>query len=152
MRYAIAGLLLCTLPLHASAGCSVTAVSVEFGNYRPFAFRPHDSVGNIAVTCTGAPGTAVRYSLVLNAGSGRTFAPRRMRLGSGAILNYNIYADAARSVVWGDGNSGTLSVADSYSLVGPSVTRNYPVYTRIFSNQNAPVGIYTDSIVVTLNF
>jgi spore coat protein U-like protein len=75
-----------------------------------------------------------------------------MRHGSGATLNYNIYADAARSIVWGDGNSGTLVVADAYSLAESSVTRNYPVYGRIFPGQNAPVGIYTDSIFITLDF
>jgi spore coat protein U-like protein len=75
-----------------------------------------------------------------------------MRLGSGATLNYNVFADAARSIVWGDGTSGTLAVADAYSLSGSSVTRNYPVYGRIFGNQNAPVGVYTDSILVALDF
>jgi spore coat protein U-like protein len=75
-----------------------------------------------------------------------------MRFGSGATLKYNIYVDAARSIVWGDGNIGTLVVADAYSLAGPSVTRNYPAYGRIFGNQNAPVGVYTDSIIVTLHF
>jgi len=148
----IAGLLLCALPKHVSAACSVTTLTLAFGNFSPLSFRPHDSVGNIAVTCTGTPGAAVRYSLVLNPGSGGTFAQRRMRLGSGATLNYNIYADAARSIVWGDGNSGSLVVADAYSLAGLSVTRNYPVYGRIFGNQNAPVGVYTDSILVTLHF
>lgn len=148
----LTGMVLCTLPKFVSAACSVTTLTLAFGNFSSFVSRPHDSVGNIAVTCTGTPGAPVRYSLVLNPGSGGSFAQRGMRLASGATLNYNIYADAARSVVWGDGNSGTLVIADAYSLVGSRVTRNYPVYGRIFGNQNLPPGFYTDSILVTLSF
>ena len=59
---------------------------------------------------------------------------------------------AARSTVWGDGNAGTFTLAYAYVLTAISVTRNYPVYGRLFPSQNVSVGSYADSIAVTLNF
>lgn len=132
--------------------CSVSAVSLAFGNYNPLRGGHSDTTGNIAVTCSGRSGAKVAYSIALNAGGSGTFAQRRMRFGSTAVLNYNIYTGATRSVVWGDGSAGTLVVSDSFRFHAPKVHRNYPVYGRIFGGQNPRVGFYADSIVVTLDF
>ena len=137
---------------HDGIACSVSAVSLSFGNYNPLRARHDDTTGNIAVTCRGRPGSRMTYSIALNAGGSGTFAQRRMRSGSAGTLNYNIYASAGRSLVWGDGSAGTHVVTDSFRLHSPRVTRNYAVYGRIFGGQNPRVGVYTDSIVVTLDF
>ena len=134
-----------------AATCSVSAVSLAFGSYNQFQGGHTDSAGNIAVTCSGLAGEAVAYTIALNAGTGG-FTPRQLRSASGFPLNYNIYNSAARVTVWGDGTSGTVVVADSYTLGAPSVMRNYAVFGRVFAGQKMPVGVYTDSIVVTLNF
>lgn len=140
----------CTQP-HA-ASCFVSSVSLAFGNYSEFAAAPNDSVGNVGVTCSGAAGEAVSYSIGLSAGGGGAFASRRMRSAAGSVLGYNLYTTPARVTVWGDGNAGSAAVSDGYVLGGGAVTRNYPVYGRTFARQKAAVGIYGDSIVVTLNF
>lgn len=133
--------------------CSVSAVNLAFGNYNPLRGTHADTTGNIAVTCSGKPGARVAYGIALNAGGSGTFAQRRMRFGSSSTLNYNIYTGAARSLVWGDGSAGTLTISDSFSLHSARTTRNYPVYGRIAGGQNkVRVGVYTDSIVVTLDF
>ncbi len=69
-----------------------------------------------------------------------------------AHLINRIYNDAARSVVWGDGNSGTLVVTDSFALPAPSVTKYYPVYGWIFGRQNVAPSVCNDRIVVSLDF
>ena len=141
------------LASEASAGaCSAAAVSLVFGAYDPFRLGHTDSTGNIAVSCTGKPGESMAYSIAFDAGGSGTFVQRRMRSAHSTTLNYNIYVSASRSVVWGDGNSGTSLITDSFILPAGHVTRNYPVYGRIFGRQNARVGIYTDSITVTLTF
>ena len=147
---AIAALVLCAAKAQA-ATCSVSAVSLAFGTYNEFHGAHADSAGNIAVTCSGLAGEGVAYTIALNAGGG-TFTPRQLRSAAGFPLNYNIYTTAARVTLWGDGTGGTLVVADSYTLGAPSVTRNYTVYGRIFAGQKVLVGVYTDSITVTLNF
>jgi spore coat protein U-like protein len=135
-----------------AATCAVGAVSLAFGGYNPFRSAHTDANGSISVTCNGASGELITYAIALNAGGSGVFGMRTMRYGAAYALNYNLYTSAARSMVWGDGNAGTMFVTDSFTLSGSQVTRNYPVYGRVFSRQNLPVGNYTDSIVVTLSF
>ena len=135
-----------------AAACSVSAVSLAFGSYNPFRAAHTDSNGNIEVTCTGVSGEIVGYTIALSAGASGTPGVRRMRYGASAGLSYNLYTSTARTTVWGDGNAGTLLVSDSFAMSGTQTIRNYAVYGRTFARQNSPVGFYSDSIVVTLNF
>lgn len=134
----------------AQLKCTVSAQGAAFGNYLPRGAAPVDTTGNIAVSCSGAVGQRVRYSVLLSSGAGGSFFPRKMRRDSNA-LGYNLYTDATRTTIWGDGNAGTFTVADAYVLTSVSVTRNYPVYGRLFPGQNVNVGSYADSITVTVN-
>ena len=102
-------------PAAAQVRCTVSALSVAFGNYAPRGTTPTDSTGNIAVTCSGAVGQMVKYSILISSGAGGSFLPRKMR-GRPSTLNYNLYTDAARSTVWGDGNAGTYTLADSIAV------------------------------------
>lgn len=64
--------------------------------------------GTIGVQCTNT----TPYNIGLNAGttSGATVAARKMASGSGATINYEIFRDSARTLVWGDTvNSNTQS-------------------------------------------
>ena len=135
----------------AAAVCAVSAVSFAFGAYDEFQAAHTDSTGHIAVTCHGAPGELVAYTVALNAGGG-SLSQRRMLAANGSMLNYNLYTTAARVVVWGDGSSGSAIVSDAFSLRAGAVTRSYPVYGRVFALQKVPVGLYSDSIVATLNY
>jgi len=67
-------------------------------------------------------------------------------------LAYNLYTDSARTSVWGDGSSGTAKVSDGYLLGLFTVAKDYPVYGRIPELQNAAVGSYLDTVVVTVNY
>jgi spore coat protein U-like protein len=150
-RALVAAALSLVAPHAAAATCTVSAVNLAFGSYSPFQARNTDTTGNIAVTCSGVPGDGVVYAIAISSGFG-TLSQRRMRSAAGAWLNYNIYTSAARTLVWGDGSSGSMMVFDSYKLGGPNVTRNYPVYGRTPALHKTPVALYSDSIVVTLNF
>ena len=62
-------------------------------------------------------------------------------------LNYNLYTDAARTVVWGNG-SGTSSI----QTVARNRTTTLNVYGQIPAGQDAVVGNYTDTILATVTF
>lgn len=128
------------LATQAQAVCTVSAPGLSFGNYDPFSALSLDGAGNIAVDCN------VPYSLSLSSGAG-SYAGRVMASG-GNSLGYNLYLDAARTIIWGDGSSGSSTTSGS----GGTGVVNHPVYGRIPARQNVPAGSYTDSIIVTLSF
>jgi spore coat protein U-like protein len=71
-----------------------------------------------------------------------------------SLLNYNLYTDATRTAVWGDGTGGTAVVSIKYSLppAGTTQTDTHTVYGRAFAGQVVSVGSYLDTITVTLVF
>jgi spore coat protein U-like protein len=123
-----------------AANCTFTVQSVAFGNYDTISGQSVNSAGSITVSCN----VIDSYSISLSPGQG-TLLVRQMRTG-GYGLNYNLYTDALRTMIWGDGTSGTVIVSDT------AIGGIYTVYGRIPANQNLPAGTYTDSITVTLNF
>lgn len=122
-----------------AATCSVTPQGVSFGSYDPLSASALDGVGNINVACD----VAVSFTVSLSAGSG-TFAERRMPSAT-SHLAYNLYTDASRSTVWGDGISAS-TVSGSGSNVDLSV------YGRINALQNVPAESYSDTIAVTVSY
>ncbi len=147
--------LLLSLPVPASAACTLctcmaSATGVSFGRYSPLSGFNADYTGNVRISCGGAAGT-VAYTIQLNRGmySGG-FNPRRMGSG-GNGLNYQLYADPAHTIIWGDGSSGTGVISDSVSVSVGGSSRNHIVYGRIPARQRwATVGSYSDTITVTV--
>src|SRR5262245_20367523 len=91
------------LSFSALAVCSLSNTSISFGNYDVFSTSPLATNGSIICRC----GYADRnISISLDKGGAASFNPRRMLKGSEA-LNYNLYLDAARTIIWGDGTGGT---------------------------------------------
>jgi len=135
-----------------AAQCWVQASAVEFGVYDPFSPGPNHSVGAITVTCGGLAGAAVAYTIRIGTGSSGVHGPRTMRDGVAWQLSYNLYTDAARTLVWGDGTGASRMVADGYALQGHGVSRSYPVYGRIPARQNVAPGRYVDTLIVTVEY
>ncbi len=64
-----------------------------------------------------------------------------------SALQYNLYLDAARTTIWGNGSGGTST------LNAPSGgNQTVSVYGRVFPLQDVSVGICSDSILVTINY
>ena len=68
-------------------------------------------------------------------------------LQGGSTLEYNVYLDAARTQIFGDG-TGATAVFNAANARWQVVT----FYGRIFPGQTVPAGTYSDSLVATLNF
>jgi spore coat protein U-like protein len=127
------------------AGCSVSATSVAFGSYDPFGASPLDSQGTITYGCSGFTRLP---RLVLQIGNGISSSFSRYMISFGDTLNYNLYLDAARQTVWGDGSGGTIVLTHNSPRNGTNYT--VTVYGRIPARQDAKPGLYGDSLVVTL--
>ncbi|PIQ13010.1 MAG: SCPU domain-containing protein [Hydrogenophilales bacterium CG_4_9_14_3_um_filter_59_35] len=154
------GLRLCALALallpvtaHAIADCTVSATGVAFGSYSFTNPAPTDAASNVVVSCSllGLFSLLVTYDILLSPGGSGSYAPRKMTSGANQ-LQYNLYTNAGRSIVWGDGTAGTSIVSDGYPLGTGTTVRNYPVYGRLPAGQNTPAGAYTDIITVTVNY
>src|SRR4030095_15616730 len=107
-------------PALGSASCSVAATGVSFGAYDISLVTPDDSTGDVTVTCSYVPpggATGVNIQVSLSPGVSGSYSPRQMAFGP-ARLNYNLYRDAARTSIWGNGLSGTGIATDS-ATVGP---------------------------------
>jgi spore coat protein U-like protein len=134
----------CALPLLAStpcwAACTVSTTSVSFSVYDVFNTQSEDITGTVTVRCS----PAVPYTLSLSTGTG-DYASRILTNGA-LTLSYNLYIDAARTTVWGDGSGGTATVN------GDAEEATYTIYGRIPARQNVQMGEYTDTIIATVTY
>ena len=138
--FALLGLgLLGAVPAGA-ANCTIGVISVVFGTYNTLSLASVDGAGSVAVTCD----VTDSYTIALSSGQGSMTA--RKLLNGTNVMYYNLFTDALRSMIWGDGTMGTTLVNGS----GTGAT--YTVYGRIPGGQNLPAGSYNDSITVTLDF
>ena len=96
-RLVMAGLLtLACLAQHAAAQtCTLTITTLNFGTY---AGTQLNGTAAGTVTCSGA------WNIPLNAGTGAgaTETVRKLTGPGGALLNYSLYTDAARTINWGN--------------------------------------------------
>jgi spore coat protein U-like protein len=130
----------------AEAACTVRVESsVAFGTYNVFGAGPLDSTGQISYRCTGTTNATIR--ITLSRGGSPTFLPRQLRHGTD-VLSYNLYRDANRTIVWGDGTAGT----QIYSAARTSGRVYVSVYARVPALQDVAVGAYTDTVTAVINF
>ncbi len=143
--------LLClAIPAAADAGCSVSASGVAFGNYDGSATSADDATGTITINCFILSGLG-GYTIALSPGRDGSYTARRMISGT-ATLPYQLYADPARTQVWGDGSGGSFTVRsfDIIPLLGGSST--YQIYGRIPANLSPRPGAYNDTIIITVSY
>jgi spore coat protein U-like protein len=122
-----------------AASCNAQSAGIVFGAYDVLDASALDGVGSVTVDCD----SAVPFSVGLGPGGG-SYGQRRMTAAT-SDLDYNLYSDAARMIVWGDGVG-----ASDVSASGPSVA--LPIYGRIPARQNVRAGAYTDVITVTVSY
>jgi spore coat protein U-like protein len=126
---------------HAQSCSNLAATTINFGNYDVYDTADTLQVGTITYSCkTVAP------RVEISASANGAYRPRQMGelFAFGNALNYDLYADAARTIVWGTG-------ADAQTLPR-TATGSSTVYGRIFAGQDVDTGFYFDFITVTFNF
>jgi spore coat protein U domain-containing protein, fimbrial subunit CupE1/2/3/6 len=128
-----------------AASCSISATPVVFGSYNVFSASPVDTTGSVVYHCNGNVGA---LTITMTRGQSSTFA-RHLAKGN-ENLAYNLYRDAAHTVVWGDFTGGTGGLIDPDPLKRDDVT--VTVYGRIPPLQDVSVGPYSDTVTVVVNF
>jgi len=115
------------------AQCLVSATTLDFGTYVPLGATT--GLGTIEVGC---------LSLVkIDAGGAGSFTPRSMKSPINVALDYNLYVDGAFVQIWGDGTSGTVTNS------GPGILT---VYGKIPAGQGVDPGVYSDTVIITVEF
>lgn len=130
----------------AAPTCTISATSVNFGTYNVFTGSATDSTGTITINCNNSAHNVV---VTLSKGSSSTFSPRTMVNGS-ETLSYNLYRDAARTSIWGDGTGGTSTYTDNNPANGADTV--VTVYGRVPAGQDVSAGSYSDTVSAVINF
>lgn len=138
-----------TWSAHA-AQCTLTTTGLRFGALTPQAATTATALGTVVLTCRGTTGELMRYQLQLTRGQG-SYRQRIMQSGA-ARLAYNLYLDADRTRIWGDGSEGTGELSEVVRLPGPVYRRLYPIYGRILSTGTVDAKPYVDTVLVQLSY
>ena len=79
-------------------------------------------------------------------GTGATVAVRKMTSGANTV-NYTLYRDAARTLVW-----GTTIGTDTVTGTGNAANQAITIYARTPTQTVPPPGTYTDTVTVTITY
>src|SRR5438874_2521900 len=85
-----------------AGNCTISTTPVTFGNYNVFSSTDTTANGKVTYNCSGGA-----ISISIDNGGASSCAGRRMLNGSEA-LSYNVYLDAALSMVWGTAACGQI--------------------------------------------
>jgi spore coat protein U-like protein len=129
-----------------AAQCTISTTAVTFGTYNVFNPAPVDSTGTVRYSCNGG---AKNIVISITRGLSSTFIPRTLKKGSESLA-YNLFQDASRSTVWGDGSGGApyFSAGDPPNNTDVTVT----IFGRIPPSQDITAGAYSDSVTVMVLF
>lgn len=133
--------------------CSISGISIHFGSYNVFSPNPTDSTGTLTLNCEDVARADLKLSASSTSG---TFNPRRMkRSGGNDFLDYNIFIDAGRTVIFGDGTGGTQTIRVHKPPGTPAKapwSSQVNIYARIPPGQDVSIGSYSDSLTLTVEW
>lgn len=160
VRTLFVGCLLAITPSVALAQtCSFSVTDVNFGDVDTLSGTATDSTGTVTASCFSGILTNVRVCLNINAGSGgATSGTRHLQNTALDTLDFNLYADAARTTPWGSREMPSLGspVALDFTQLLGTVEQTATMYGRVLANQQtAPTGLYTSTFSgaeVTFNY
>lgn len=137
-----------TFPFSATAtvinNCTITATNVAFATVSVLS-SPLTATGSLNVSCTN--GDAWRIALSAG-GSANQLARVMQRGGGGGTVGYQLYTDAARTIVWGDATAGTAMASGT----GTGTAQAVSIYGRVPAQSTPQPGTYSDSITATISF
>lgn len=132
---------------NVASNCLVSAAPLAFTDYD--ASGPVDGSADLSVRCSnGTP-----YRIKLGAGNTGTIAQRLLKSGVNQ-LEYNLFTDSGRGTIWGE-TAGTNTVPGTGKGMSLAKANTHTVYGTIANsaaNQDAPTGLYTDAVAVTVEY
>ncbi|MEN8719467.1 MAG: spore coat U domain-containing protein [Oceanococcaceae bacterium] len=118
--------------------CVITVPPLAFGNYSGSQL---DGTADVLVQCTSGTAWAVAIDGGVTNGD---IADRQMASG-GDRLSYDLFNDAGRTTLFGDGTTGSTATG-----TGNGNEQTVTVYGRIDADQFPPAGSYQDTVTVTV--
>jgi spore coat protein U-like protein len=130
--------------------CNVASTPVSFSSYDVFSSVPTYSTGTVSVSCNNPNNKPMPVTIAISSGSSGSFNPRQLKALSGTDrLNYYLFTDPTRTVIWGDGTGGTSTTT---STVSRSAPWNASIFGTLPQRQNVRAGSYSDAVVVTVTW
>lgn len=133
-----------------TCSCSISITSLAFGAYDTQSPSPTDTVGTLSISCSSSDPANSTLSVSLSPGNSSDLNARKMLSGTHPLY-YNLYTNVARTTVWGDGSGGGDAVTSSFPASSRGSVK-LSIYGRIPAQQNAYVGVYHDSVTVTVTY
>lgn len=127
--------------------CVVSTTPLDFGDVDVTSGAVDNGTGGISVTCTNETG----WSAAADAGTGvgATLVTRKMT-GGAELLDYKLYTDAGRTILWGDGVGGTTATIDD---TGTGSAQSKVIYASILAGQTSvSTGAFADAVAVTVTY
>lgn len=142
----------------AAEECTVSTTGLNFGTYDPTSGTAVSAQGTIEVLCRGNP---LSVTIAIGTGGSNAYANRRMTSGASNLF-YNLYVDAARTTIFGDGTGGSSAATCTTGTINNGCTGDNPtgsdrrairpVYGLIPASQAVGPGTYTDTLTYTVTF
>jgi len=129
--------------------CRVWVFGANFGIYMPARPNPLDISALMLVRCVGQPGS---FTVSMGPGLSGDQMNRTMFSGATNTLSYNIFRNAARTQIWGDGTPPTVLQSGVRNGRGRPSWFFFRFFGRAYANQTPNSGFYDDNIVVTVLF
>jgi len=130
--------------------CAVSANPLTFPAYYP-GLGSVTANSTLSVRCSrGAP-----FTVAMDAGAGGGDLAQRLMSSGTSRLQYNLYTNAARTAVWGDGTISSAVVAG----IGRGLASTEAITETVLgalpdsaANQQLAPGLYTDTVRITVTY
>jgi len=131
-----------------AAKCTtLTATAITFDAYGPDEANDNTKDTTLTVRCT----LNTPITIAMDKGTnGSSTSARKLLIttnGRSDTLNYNLYSDSARSILWGEGSNKVSGTGE-----GLLKTSTYNVYGKIPAEQDVTPGSYADAVTVTVAY
>ena len=148
-RLRLGAALVAALAAPATAeACTISVTSVAFGTYDTLSPAVDDGTGSVALACHPSVSAPI---VTIEAGWSGSILGRQMHNGA-TPLGYNLYSDAAHTILWGNGAVGAAVTLTGGVVSGGQRRFNRTIYGRIPALQNVGTGVYSDTLVITVTF
>ena len=135
--------------------CTISASAIAFGTYDPVAGAGNDSTATVQVTCVPGVGDPLTTTYTLTIAGTGTGNDATRSIASGAQrLYFQVYKDASRSTVWGNGSTSGAGVGSGVTSAATAVpaVRSHTVYARAAAGQNVAPGTYAGTLLATIGY
>ena len=151
----LAGALAAICQPAGAASCGQVVSPMAFGLYSTVQAGATDTTATVTISCVPGVGDPLTtpYTLTV-AGTGSGNDSIRSITSGAARLYYQVYSDASRSLVWGNGGSSGAGVSSSVTSASVAVAamRVHTAYARMPAGQNVPPGTYAGSLLITIDY